>query len=320
MKIVLANRHLGELCGSEINILEFSEYLVSKGHSVSVVTKKLGSPLDSLLCKVVNVYSPSTLPKTNYDLILIQHHNELLTDLIQNGFFAKRAILYVLSVHPQVGFELPAKFRDFYSKIFVNSWETKTKWESLIPNLKTDVFPNMAPEEFFTAAKEATKLKTVAIVSSHVPQDLTNSIPMLNKLGIDVKRYGYWGGKVTRITPDVLGESDVVITIGKTVQYCLAQKIPIYCYDRFGGDGYINMENIEHAGKYNFAGRCCNRKITPEQIANEIVTGYDKAVESLDAVRDYARKNFSLSGNFGNLIDNIECLPLADWPLLNLWN
>jgi hypothetical protein len=54
---------------------------------------------------------------------------------------------------------------------------------------------------------------------------------------------------------ELLDHYDCVISIGKTVQYCLVQGIPVFLYDRFGGPGYLNESNYELAEYYNFSGR-----------------------------------------------------------------
>ena len=44
---------------------------------------------------------------------------------------------------------------------------------------------------------------------------------------------------------ELLDHYDCVISIGKTVQYCLVQGIPVFLYDRFGGPGYLNESNYD---------------------------------------------------------------------------
>ena len=66
----------------------------------------------------------------------------------------------------------------------------------------------------------------------------------------------YFGGKNNvRITPDLLLKFDLILTIGKTVQYGLVLGIPVYNYDHFGGDGYITLQNIDFESNYGFTGK-----------------------------------------------------------------
>lgn len=52
---------------------------------------------------------------------------------------------------------------------------------------------------------------------------------------------------------------DSVISIGKTVQYCLASHISVFCYDHFGEPGYISRNNYDKARHHNFSGRGFSR-------------------------------------------------------------
>jgi hypothetical protein len=54
--------------------------------------------------------------------------------------------------------------------------------------------------------------------------------------------------------------------------------MPVYCYDYFGGPGYLSDSNIERAAHFNFAGRCGRRRLSAEAIADELVRGYGVAV------------------------------------------
>lgn len=66
--------------------------------------------------------------------------------------------------------------------------------------------------------------------------------------------------------------------------------IPVYCYDRFGGCGWITSTNIEEASKFNFSGRCTNRKLTVNEIVEEIKENYNIAKSNIDSNRKFAEK------------------------------
>ena len=82
------------------------------------------------------------------------------------------------------------------------------------------------------------------------------------------------------ITPQILSKYDLIISIGKTVQYALGMGIPVYEYDYFGGNGYINKNNINEEAYYNFTGRPKCRRLSPQDIVHEIIDGYDEAVSN----------------------------------------
>lgn len=51
----------------------------------------------------------------------------------------------------------------------------------------------------------------------------------------------------------------------------MSRKIFVYCYDRFGGFGWIMKGNLIDVEYFNFFGRCCNRKLNIESIKDEII-------------------------------------------------
>ncbi len=109
-------------------------------------------------------------------------------------------------------------------------------------------------------------------------------------------------GEFKLITPEVLKDFDAVITIGRTVQYCLALGIPVYCYDRFGGPGWITESNIESASKFNFSGRCVDHFMTSHEIVHNIIKGFKSIENEITFYKSYARSHYHL----GHLIDSID--------------
>jgi hypothetical protein len=99
-------------------------------------------------------------------------------------------------------------------------------------------------------------LKTVLLISNHPPQEAVEALDILEKYGVRVRLVGR-NGYYRRVTPDLLARTSAIISIGKSVQYAIAQGIPAYVYDRYGGPGYLSAENYDKAEYYNFSGRCC---------------------------------------------------------------
>jgi hypothetical protein len=92
-----------------------------------------------------------------------------------------------------------------------------------------------------------------------------------------------------------------VVTIGKTVPYCLALKIPVYCYDHFGGPGWLHEENLDLASQNNFSGRGFSGK-TPQAIALEIAEGYRESLGRLDRHTNLATDTLDLRKNLERLL------------------
>ena len=112
-------------------------------------------------------------------------------------------------------------------------------------------------------------------------------------MGIKVSILGQ-GNRVERLTPTHIEEADAVITIGKTTQYALAGNRPVYCYDHFGGPGWLTLENYKYSAEKNYSGRCCNRKIDSEQILKELITGFQKAYHDIKYIREASLVRYNL--------------------------
>src|SRR5690606_28711208 len=99
---------------------------------------------------------------------------------------------------------------------------------------------NAAPPRFWRLEREySPTLKSVLLVSNHLPDELLELKQELLRRGIAVKHMGRNGDDYGRLGPKALLESDLVVSIGKTAQYCLASRTPLFVYDHFGGPGYL---------------------------------------------------------------------------------
>lgn len=297
MRVVITNCRLKNLAGSEMNCLEFGEYLRGKGHDVCIVTPVSGDPIASHFhSSGIPVYQPHELPPTRYDLIWGQHYSAL-TPLLQTRPNCDRVMLYTMS--PFEPLETPPDYTPKLSAWFCNSEETLKTRTAANPELRGYVLPNMAPSEYFNAAGQEALARYFAVVSNHIPLEVNLALDIIAR-SHNVQRFGEHH-TIRRITPRILAECEAVITIGKTVQYCMAQEVPVYVYDTYGGPGYLTVENIERAAAFNFSGRCCKRKLGAEALADEILNG--TAYTGL--CRRWA-ETYNHMSNFGKIIDNLS--------------
>ena len=183
-----------------------------------------------------------------------------------------------------------------------NSEETKQKLlEFLIPEDKILVSGNPAPDAFKQAHSQKT-LQKILVVSNHVPKEIFKAADILRKHHITIDFLGIGNQNKERVTPNLINQYDVVITIGKTVQYGLLSQIPIYNYDHFGGCGYLLSENFEKAQFYNFSGRGFNQK-TAEEIAEEIQNNFSLGQKFSSEFNKY--KDFTLSHFIEKLLKTV---------------
>ena len=150
------------------------------------------------------------------------------------------------------------------------------------PEFPTALFPNPTGSEYCSVGRPGETLKRIAVVTNHLPEDLAQAADMLRQQGLEVVHIGF-GGTEKVIGPDDIASYDAVISIGKTVQYCLLAGTPIFVYDYFGGFGYLSDENFSAAESRNFSGRG-GSQLSPEELAQAILSGYADA-------RSWSQKN-----------------------------
>lgn len=189
-----------------------------------------------------------------------------------------------------------------------NSEETSTKLEMLgIPKKKLYVLPNLCPDVFLNYSK----LRKIAVVSNHVPQELKDLKLLAADDGIRIDYYGV-KGRCRPITPEILPHYDVVITIGKTVQYALGMGIPVFNYDYFGGAGYLTSANWAHEAFYNFSGRGTPIRCSGEELLEILKAGFENARFEALKLRKTAGEKYRLSKNVDALLRKVQKLPDAE--------
>lgn len=307
MKILITNHHLKNFAGSELTTLEFAIAFKKFGHDVFVATFEFDEPLKRCFLeqniKVYNLIDES-IEEQKFDLIWAHHFPVLLDLLFNHKVSTDRLVAY--SMFPLISNPYETFFYFNDSALYVvHSYDNQYVKQSQGIKIPL-VFPNSVPMDvFLTKPKPITGLKKIAIISNHVCEEIKQAIQLLNKQDVEVCIYGH-NYNVVKITPEILINFDAVITIGRTIQYCFALGIPVYCYDHFGGPGWINKTTLKTAEYYNFSGRCTQINKTSEQIAQELISGFDNTLKERDSLLDYAKINFNLEKNLQNVLDHAE--------------
>jgi len=308
-KVLLATNHLKDFAGSEINILQLAQELRILGYEPVVATFIFDYPIKKLFdenkIKVI-VLNTELKYQESFEFLWIQHFTVINFLIYNTNVKYKKAIFSCLS--PFEYYEAPPIFANELSLVIANSEETKSKLITEgVKNEIIKVLPNSVPSSFFNlkAKKEVRVFKKVAIVSNHIPQEVLDIKKLLDKKGIALDIFGI-GYKYKQVTEKELLKFDVIITIGKTVQYGMVLGIPVYCYDKFGGPGWINKSNFRQAEKANFSGRSHPIKKETKQIVLELTKGFLIASKDALFLQEYAYKKYSLNKNLKNIIDNIK--------------
>lgn len=311
MEILITNISLVTFGGSEIDTLTIAQYFKTFGHQVVVACFKYDYPMKKCFensnIKVVALFEEDLTIK-NYDLVW-SHHSDILNYCIfKEKIEATKIVHHILS--PYEYLESLTPYYKHISYYICNSEETKKKVITEgVEEDKIKVLSNSAPKEHFDYyRKNAESMEypqKIAIISNHLaPEILAFSKKyqeIVDVIGIE--------GVQTEVNSKLLSNYNLVITIGKTVQFCFAQGIPVYCYDRFGGPGYITKDNIELAHKFNFSGRGFDCFKTLSDLEEDIFLCYKKHQVDLPFLHKYAKEYLNYNKNMDDvmkLINKIE--------------
>lgn len=259
MRVLVLNDFLAEWTGSEIVALE-----VARHFKATTSSFWCSEPMKSQL----EDWRPlDDIDLADYDLVWAQQHAVFpLLDRMTPG--AKRPFVAWVSLSPyDVMDKVPKSILDSYADLIVcNSKETVEARGAGIS------FGNAAPDSFHFE-REQRDLKRVLFVSNNQPAEMVEAEQLLHGRGYETRFLGR-GREFKLLEPSDLEWADCVVTIGKTVRYAIASNTPVFVYDRFGGDGYLNAENFALNEANNFSGRPTCRTLSAEQIASEIVDNH----------------------------------------------
>ncbi|MBU9662039.1 glycosyltransferase [Burkholderia multivorans] len=307
---IVSNSRLVEFAGSEITTMEIADTLASLGMSVTVAAYEFGAEfikeIEERGHTLLNLRAASEL-ELNVDLAWIHHATTYYALIAAHNMRARRIVSSSLSFFEPI--ESPPIALCGIDRFLVNSQESHGHFVSHYPQYadRCVIFPNAAAPKFWNAfdPHRTETLRRVAVVSNHVAAEVAGLVDLLRMNGVTVDVYGI-GAIVTRITPDLLAQYDSVVSIGKTVQYCIAAGIPVFCYDHFAGPGWITSDSFDSARQANFSGRSHPSKRPPGLLYSEFRSGFARAYADRIELRERGKALFDLSANVRNLLDSIE--------------
>ena len=304
--VLVTNFEMRQFTGSEINAATIAKRFKELGYKVYMLAMYFDDPIYS---EVKDCFDEIIdIKKDDFDFsniefdILWVHHSFLLNWLIFEYKIKAKKII-VSSLSGVVTFEFVPEYANSLSLVLANSEETK---EALIKEGIKDVYilENYSFKSYFEEQNEVKELKNIAIVSNHVPEEVMQAKNMLEELGYNVEIYGM-KGKKELINDEILKKYDVIISIGKTVQYAMSLQIPMYVYDIHGGEGYLSLENLEKNRSKNFSGRGFSKK-SAEEISKEIVEKFEEANKITSELKKYAYEHFCFENNIDKILEIVE--------------
>lgn len=309
-KALVCTNHLWTWGGSEMVAIELAEAFSDRGLEVMVFTNYFDEKFvkKALPERVIITDNPASVFLMDYDLVYCQHQliSLLLPQLLRNkSGISKIPLLVYGHLSPFEPMEFPSPFmeRRVADVILCNSVETHKTYAVLgSPFTKAKTFPNPAPASFESIPREQKETpNSILIVSNHLPEEIVTAIKLFEMQGLNVTRIGHPVENRRILAKDIFSH-DAVITIGKTTQFALRAHIPVFCYDQFGGPGWLGAENFESAAQFNFSGRSHPEKLDPEKIVQQFIAGFSSAAEFARNLPDETLNRFRLEEYIDQLL------------------
>lgn len=312
--ILFTNLSLCARTGSELHVTELAMQFKKNGWDVSCFTLVKGYPLQEHLenqgIKIITAFENEDELESSYDVLFAQHKcvSEYLINSHNISFNV--VALSILGLASVTEHESLPYYKNEADLLFFISEEAKTSCNlSNEFKSKSFIFPNYATKEYFFENNRSFPQtpQKIAVISNHIPKEIYEFKELMRGVPVSVELFGY-ETKSIELSPEILHQYDLVISIGKTAQNCFASKTPFYCYDHFGGPGFISLETIATHEKQNFSGRSCPTKRSAQELKDDIMDNYQNAVKEIDRIHAYALQNYSFTSHCQTLEKNIELL------------
>lgn len=318
-RLLITHPIINNINGSTIVVLELAEFLKEQGAEVLVYTNyKNGPALDLFKNKGLEVtddYDSYDYSVSHFDYVwinsqvvpprIVKDLSESIPDIIPRFIFNHMSALdHAVDEHPYIwGLEVnisslslcvSKETKDYISDTFGLPLNFAL-YRNPVPRYYTEVEP-----------RRSTYLSRVAIISNHPPPELFNLRDLLQRSGVFVTMYGDGLDVYSLITPEIISSFDLIVTIGKTVQYCLVAGTPVFIYDHFGGCGYLDEKNYISNAETNFSGRSFPIRRSAEILFNEINIGYSQCMEFFTRKRDDFIDEYIIDNVFYSAISNMK--------------
>lgn len=272
LRILLTNHHLISYQGSENFTLTIANFLIRKGHQVSVYSAYIG-PLrkDFERMGVTLVSDVRLLKDQHFDIAHVHHHINAYE--IRHHF---PHLPIVLLCHGIIFLENPPPLDLKISQYLATSERVR---DSMVKNgvekEKIFIFRNMVDsEKFYPFSKINHKPQKALILSNKIDQISENVIRQACK-ALKIKTL-FVGSRFKQVSyeqiPLLINEADLVFSLGRgVIETMLCARIPII-FDYEGGDGMVYPSTIAQHMTCNFSGNLYNAHYTIEELIGILQT------------------------------------------------
>lgn len=302
-RILIAQPIIRGYNGSTMVTFELAKYLQSLGMDVTIYTCDHADPAKSYFkknkLKVDTAQDSPSYQLQDFDYVWV--HSQIIPPSLIKALSQKlpSKIPTFIFLHMSGMDWIPDEKPWIYNlenrlsslSLFISEEVKNVNLPFLNQDVSTDFFRNPAPICYQHRKPESSStLSKLLIVSNHLPHEVLEASNILrDKYHIQITSLGEGLDDCQPFTLKILEKYDAVLTIAKTVPYCLVSGTPVYVYDTFGGGpGWLSEDNFTKAKERNFSGYqndvypnyeggVFHRK-TASEIASEIIKGYTNAL------------------------------------------
>lgn len=261
---ILTSAHALNLAGTPTVTLTMYNEMVKRGHDVTVYSP-LGGPLEN---QMNTVKSLTGLPTP--DIILAQHNS--CAETLKRTFPDIPLVFYSHGVLPERhALEQPPKFpADWY--IAINEEVEQNLIEKGVPARKISIIRDFIDLERFKPTKPINReLKKVLFISNYKKWKNYKAVSgACQKLSLELTCHGSPYGRNFKIE-EAINEADLVVSWARGVLEAMSCGRAALSFDRYEGDGYIDLKNYFEARKDNFSGRHFKYEYSADTLADEML-------------------------------------------------
>lgn len=258
LRILLTNHHLLSYQGSEIFTFTIAEFLLRKGHQVSVYSAYIGKlRKDFERIGVTLVSDLRLLKEHDFDLAHVHHH----INAYEIRYYFPRLPI-VLLCHGIIFLENPPPLDLKISQYLATSERVRDSMVSKgVEKEKILIFRNMVDSSKFYPRFEINRRPQRALIlSNKIDRSSENVIRQACK-ALNIKTL-FVGARFKRVDyeriPLLINEADIVFSLGRgIIETMLCARIPII-FDYEGGDGMVTPSTIKQNMTCNFSGNLYN--------------------------------------------------------------
>lgn len=322
--VLLTNYHLRTLAGSELVTLDLGRLFRSWGWDVTVAAWDIGQPMQGLFADNGMSIVPldDVALRREFDLVWA-HHWPTIATVLGSGRTSALKVVFS-SLGPSEPLETPPLGGgvDLY---VVNSEETSALMTTLgIGAENVFLLPNSVLSEWTEpSVARHEQLQSIAFISNHLPDEAREAMAMIGHRGISTAHIGS-GGVSEYVTPALISQFGAVVSIGRTVVQSLAAGVPTFCYDLFGGAGWVTPGNVETMAHVNFSGRDSLSRLSAGEIVELLISGWDTAVANGHELQAWVKATRSLDENVSGVLALLDIGPdrdlirsSADWAVVS---